>query len=562
MSSIDQIKEKLAPEVREALDKNPEEAAWLLQNQLKIREERFPSKNFIPNIGQERALKCFMQKHPEYNDFPKTTIMLGGNGVGKTALLANFLGGCTLGKEFLNPRYYNFDYFDQCAKIREKRGLRVRIVCDAADVEESGSVYEQITEWLPIAKFENKVGYYHKIRIPAPTHKHKETVVDIKTHKQEKVSHAGSNLDLIIFNEPPPKHIFNENKARIRDGGRMVMFLTPLDLAGYLCDVIDKDRPDGELYYTECPIWDNCKDIQGNRGHLRRVEIEDQIRDWEATDPTEVPARELGKFQHLAGSIFKIFSEQVHCIEPRPINPNWNIFQIVDPHRAKPPFSVWLALTPPGDYYVIAEYPVEEWDKIITTHLSIKDFGVEFRRIENGNHENFQYIRHLNLKDRLGDPLMFKDTQPHNNQTLQSQYDLDCGMWYETEGVQNSIPLRIDRIKNLFKYDFRRPVDSINRPRLYIFNSCKNMIRACKYFSIKKSAKGEYHHGDFDKTWECPIAALGYGVTSIEQWAPYKPNEQEHDDYYDIMQSRIPSVARRLNHEEEEFEFEFAEDGF
>ena len=162
------------------------------------------------------------------------------------------------------------------------------------------------------------------------------------------------------------------------------MFLTPLDLAGYLCDVIDTERPDGELYYTECPIWDNCKDIPGTRGHLRRVEIEDQIRDWEATDPTEVPARELGKFQHLAGSIFKIFSEKEHCIDPMPINPNWNIFQIVDPHRVKPPFAVWLALTPVGDYYVIAEYPTEEWDKIITTHLSIKDFGVEFKRIESG----------------------------------------------------------------------------------------------------------------------------------------------------------------------------------
>lgn len=562
MPDIEQIKQKLPPELREVLDKNPQEAQRILQSQMKVREERFPSKNFVPNIGQERALKCFLQKHPEYNDFPKTTIMLGGNGVGKTALASNFIAGVTLGKEFLNQKYFNYDYFDECAEIRKKRAFRMRIVCDAADVEESGSVYEQITEWLPVAKFENKVGYYHKIRIPPPTHGYHTTVIDIKTHKQEKVSHAGSNLDLIIFNEPPPKHIFNENKARIRDGGRMVLFLTPLDLAGYLCDVIDKDRPAGELYYTECPIWDNCRDIPGTRGHLRRVEIEDQIRDWESTDPTEVPARELGKFQHLAGSIFKIFSENVHCIDPMPINPNWNIFQIVDPHRAKPPFSVWLALTPGGDYYVIAEYPTEDWDKIITTVLSIRDFGMEFRKIESGKHENFQYITKLNVKDRLGDPLMFKDKQPHNNQTLQMQYDLDCGLWYETEGVINDITMRIDRIKNLLRYNYRRPVDSVNRPRLYIFNTCTNMIRALKYFSIKKSAQGEYHHGDFDKTWECPIAALGYGVTSIEQWSPYKPKSEEHDDYWEITQSRIPSVARMLNQEEEDYEYEFEEDGF
>lgn len=520
---------KLKQEDRFKFEKNPDLLKAMAIKEKQSRKKYFPSKNFIPNIGQERALKCFWQRHPVYNDYPETCIMLGGNGVGKTADASIFLGGCTMGREVLDTRYFNFGYFKELEEIRRHRPLRIRIVCDAADMEESGSFHEQLHQWFPMIEFKGKTSgnYYTKIHIPAPSPEFHKTVVDVKTFKQEKVSHAGANLDLIIFNEPPPKDIFAENKARIRGGGKIVMFLTPLDLADYVCDLIEAERPEGQLYFTECPIWDNCKDVPGTRGHLSERKIRDMITDWEAVDPTQVPAREMGKFQHLAGSVFKIFSEKVHVIDPMPIEADWNITHWVDPHPVKPAFSMWLALTPHGDVYVIAESPTTNWKILPNTTMSIKDFGREWRRIENGRNENFQYIHKLRIKERSGDPNAFKHRQQHNGRSIQQQYEIDTGMYFNLEDVEQDILLRIDKIRDLLSYDYKRPVGTMNRPRLYVFSSCRNTILALKYFSLKKT-RGGFAYGNFDETWECPIACLGYGVASMDMWSP---NKEEEDDW-------------------------------
>lgn len=536
---------KLSAEDQEKYLSNPDLIKAMAIKEEESRKKYFPSKNFIPNIGQERALKCFWQRHPTYNDYPETCIMLGGNGVGKTALAAIFLIGCCMGVEFLDKRYFNYGYFKELQEIRRGRPLRVRIVCDAADMEESGSMYEQLSQWCPGATFKGMTSgnYYKKIRIPSPASEFHPTNIDVKTFKQEKVSHAGANLDLIIFNEPAPEDIYSENKGRIRNGGKIVMFLTPLDLAAYICKLIEAQRPEGQLYHTECPIWNNCKDIPGTRGLLTETKIRDQITDWEAVDPTQVPARELGKFQHLAGSIFKLFSEKEHVIDPIPIESDWNIYHIVDPHPVKPAFSLWLALTPQGDVYVIAESPTINWSVLPNTTLSIKDFGREWRRIEEGRNENFQYLRKLKIKERIGDPNAFKHTQQHNKKSIQYQYHKDAGMWFELEDVVQDISLRIDKIRELLSFDPKRVVDAVNRPRLKIFRPCENTRLAIKYFSLKKTTGG-FSYGNFDETWECPIACLGYGVASMDMWSPNK--EDNDEDEWQPERERDPFVVESM----------------
>jgi len=550
---------KLPPDEQEKFRKNPELLKNLAQSQLKTRKKFYPSKNFVPNIGQERALKCLWQRHPTYNDYPETVITLGGNGIGKTALASILTIGCTMGKQFLNMRYYNYGYFDELEEIRRHRPLRMRIVCDAADMEESGSFYEQLHQWCPVAEFKGKTSgnYYTKVKIPAPSPEFHSTTIDVKTFKQEKVAHAGANLDVIIFNEPAPKDIFAENKGRIRGGGRIFMFLTPLDLAGYICDIIEAERPEGQLYYVECPIWDNCKDIPGTRGHLSERKIRDQITDWEATDPTQVPARELGKFQHLSGSIFKIFSEKVHVVDPQPIQSDWNVSMWVDPHPVKPAFAVYLALTPHGDVYVIAESPTMNWKNLPNTTMCIRDFGREWRRIENGKDENFQYIQKLNINQRSGDPSAFHHRQQHNGKTIQQQYEIDAHMHFDLDEVETDIALRIDKIREMLSYDFKRPVGTMNRPRLYVYSTCKNVILALKYFSLKKT-RGGFSYGNFDETWECPIACLGYGLTSMDMYAPNKQEEDEwepeveHDGF--VVEGELSSSGS-IHHKMKEFEF-------
>lgn len=540
---------------QELLDIDPE----LLRQEIDVnRGEHFPSKSFVPNIGQERALKCYQQKHPVYKDYPRRMFFFGGNGVGKTADMSVLIVGCTLGPEFLNPEYFNHQYFHDCKEIRRKRKFKLRIVCNKADMEETGSVYGEIVRWIPIAQFKGKTsgGYYTKIIIPAPSPEFKETIIDIKTHDMAITAHAGPTLDLIIFNEPPDQGIYAENEARTRGGGRLAAFLTPLYLAAYMHKIINSDYPEGEVYHCRASIWDNCADIIGNRGILSRREIEAMIRGWKAVNPLEVPAREEGRFMHLAGAVFKIFNQDEHVIDPEPVVPSWNVYQIVDHHPHKPACSVWIAVTSLNMIYVIAEYPVEPWDQINGTTLSIKNFGQDFKRIENGRHPNFGYIQSLNIRERIGDPNAFKAQQPHNRKTIKQQYEWDCGLEYNIN-VDNDIQLRHDKLRDLLRYNPQEPIDSMNTPHLFIYRSCKNMIRAVENYSYRaKQGIGQGLSDKLEEAWKDWIDVLGYGVVTIDPWSQNSKSNEYNDDYMEILRSRDPRFAPKNEEFEEEDVFE------
>ena len=53
------ILEKLSPEARAKLEENPE----IADIELKNRKQYFPSKDWVPNIAQERALEWARKRH-------------------------------------------------------------------------------------------------------------------------------------------------------------------------------------------------------------------------------------------------------------------------------------------------------------------------------------------------------------------------------------------------------------------------------------------------------------------------------------------------------------------
>lgn len=545
----------LSPRAREILASLPiatQKAIYanpkIIQTELANREKFFPSKNLVPNIAQERALECCRQRHPKTGDFCKENHFIAGNGVGKTcAGFGILLAGVTLGPEFLHPTYFaNHEFFKWCKEIRSKRMLNVRIVCDSADVEENGSVTQNVKKWLPVAKLAGKVGggksYYTGVEIPSPMAGYEPTKADVKTFGQATTAHAGSEIDVLIFNEPPPQNVYEEEMSRIRRGGYAFGFLTPLNAAPYLIKVIDSPGGDGKISVTNGSIWDNCRDVPGTRGILTRGDVEDQIRRWMAIDPLVADARIWGRFMQLSGAVFKIFNRQTHVIPPRAIPSNWNVFHCVDPHPHKPAFATWMALSPAGDWYVIAEYPVEPWDQVHNTHLTIKNFCNDFQRISDGSHWKFMYMQGAAVQDRhLGDPNAFRCEQPHNRRTFKEEYEWESGWDFDID-IPDGVELRFNRIKELLQYDPQRAIDSMNRPHLYVFDTCENTARAFQNF-IYKQKQGEGHglSDKVDDTWECPIACVGYTVLAVDSWSPTKRATWEKSrEYEEIMASRDP----------------------
>lgn len=520
----------------------------ILDREIEQRRRFFPTKDAIPNVAQSRALECYRVRHPGYGDYPKALYFLAGNGVGKTVALVYLLAGVSLGPDFMNLTWFNYGLFRDCSELRKKRGLRVRIVCDGADMKPAGSLYQRIREWIPTAEFGDRSsdGYYTLIKIPAPTPEHKQTVIDVKTHNMSVVTHAGPDYDFVLFNEPPPADIYSENQSRTRNGGRLAMFLTPLSVAAYLANVVESDAPDGEMSVSNGSIWENCIDIPGMRGTLRRQDIESQIRQWEAIDPDQVPARRDGKFMHLAGSIFSMFSEQYHVIPPMKIDHNWNLYCCMDPHPTKPVVIGWVALDPLGNWYVVAEYPTEQWNHLGPTRLTIRGFCSDKQRVERGAHEQFPYMRDCNVLENFGDPNGMKAQQPHNRTSVKDQYETDGGIDININ-IDNDIQLRHDKIKELLAFDHSRKIDSINRPHLYVFNTCRNFIRAFKNYSWKKNASPTGGFSDnVDPTWKDFIDVLGYIVVTVDSWREVKGKNKVgavDGDYAEILRGDMLTVS-------------------
>ncbi len=518
MATKQEVLARLTPAQRALVTANPD----LLRREIEARAS-FPLKSLVPNRAQERALAPYRQKHPTYGNFPHLMVFTGGNGVGKTNALVQLVGGITLGPEFMHPDYYaNHELFLQFKKMRRRKAARIRIVCNAADMSEKGSVYQEIKQWIPVAQFSDKLGgYYTTITIPAPTPEYIPTVIDVKTHNQETVAHAGPTMDMVIFNEPPPEAIWGENVSRTRGTGFIAAFLTPLDMDPYLYNIVTAPHKEGEVVHVEASIWENCRDIAGNRGHLTAEAIETQISDWTKENPLTLPARRDGKFVFLAGAIFQLYSAGVHRLAPQPIRREWNIYMGCDPHPHKPHVALWIALDPLGHYRVIAEYPTEPWDQMLGTSLTLRHFGEEFSRIEQGRNPKFPYmLPDMQMRNRAGDPLGMKAEHPLNRKTMAQEYAEHCGLEFDLS-ADNDLAMGHDRIRELLFYDVARPVNSVNTPHLWVYSTCYNMNRALTEYRLA-AAQGRMQSlsARIDDTWKCWIDVLRYILAIVEPWSP------------------------------------------
>ncbi len=520
----------------------------IFEQELSNREKYFPLKNIIPNVAQSRALKCY--EHPKSGAYPYPiyNFFTGANDVGKTLALTMLLAGCSLGAEFLNKGYLDFEFFEMMKKRRQKKALIIWIVCENEDMSETGSVYTHIKNWIPTAKFGAKKDgqFYKRIDIPAPKNNYHPTIISIKTFDQQLVKYSGTDCDLILINEPlPDEKKFHELTGRIRSGGYIGTFMTPLSACAYVKKIIDDRNMHEMVCHTKGNIWENCKDIPGMRGTLAKEFIDAQIAIWKK-NPVTLRARTEGEFVHLAGAIFPIFQNSVPHVIPVNRIPDFlskddYVVQAVDHHPSKPAVGVWMKIDPLGNWHVIAEYPTETWDEIEANDKSIIHYGYDFKLIESGGggFGKFWYMKDLQpVQERIGDPNAFKAKQSYKTvvKTIQEQYKEDCGLEYDLD-VDNTIELRHDQISKLLYYDILRELSSSNSPKLYIYETCINVISALQYYINDDNGKPK-------EEWKDWIDCIGYIVTTINRYKTPKQLQDRNykdDEFYKLYGIKMPS---------------------
>ena len=411
--------------------------AWRRENELfRFFEPNGPQESFIRTIGTGDHM---------------VGILSAANGIGKTALVVNILGNLLWGSQ---SKFFDHPIFENW-----KFPKRARYITDPKLVEEIGPFHSEIAKWWPKGKFEAiKAGHNFYSQYKA-----NDWVIDVMTYDQEIRQFEGGTLGLIIFDEPPPRDIWNASVARLRLGGLLLCFMTPLTHAAWFFDEV-VPRHTGDIVYAA--MEDNCKQ-HGVRGQLEHQRIKDMIAEM---PQDEVEARAYGKALYLSGVIYKQFDPRVHVLkEVKPVPPNATIYQSVDPHSDKPFACIWAYPDTNGDLYIADEWPNEDFSKMHNCQLGIKDYGNIFRDKEQG----------MSVHQRVIDRHFADVRSAVNKRTLREELRDEVGLeYYPSYKAEEEIETGILAVRTMLQYDNTRAITSINRPKLYINPNCHNTIKA------------------------------------------------------------------------------------
>jgi len=182
---------------------------------------RNPLKGFVPNYKAELCIK----------DDAEKILYMGGNGVMKTTCMVNIIGNFCYG---VQNTWFDTERFK--VMHRPNRG---RIVGTAANCK--GAIMEELHKWFPKGRYRTKREHktFEQIWVTDT-----ECFFDVFTYEQDVREFSGVTLDFICFDEPPPENIWNECVQRMRQGGYIYIFMTPLNYAGWFFQMMERDGVD------------------------------------------------------------------------------------------------------------------------------------------------------------------------------------------------------------------------------------------------------------------------------------------------------------------------------
>ena len=282
--------------------------------ELARRKEEEKCRFFVPNGKQEQAIRMF--------DKNMVSIFSGGNGAGKTYLMVNVMANIIWGPQ---TEWFESDLFKSWRFPK-----RLRIGTESGNVKETGAVDLAIKEWWPKGRYQGIKGGLPYISQYVTDN---GWVIDKMSYEQDTKEWESATLGGIFFDEPPPKDKYMASVARLRKGGVLGIFMTPLTQSAWIMDeLIDSHTNQCGLVYAD--MEDNCK-THGIRGTLEHSHIENMIKNM---DPDEIDARVHGKAMHLSSVILgKAFKREFHIApENKTMPAGAQRFMVVDPARGKP----------------------------------------------------------------------------------------------------------------------------------------------------------------------------------------------------------------------------------
>lgn len=212
---------------------------------------------------------------------------------------------------------------------------------------------------------------------------------------------------------------------------------------------------------------------------------EKAVEAW-SNDPTMSEShkeiRLYGKFRHLTDQIYSMFREEHHVIRDFTPPPDALIGCVIDPHTIKPWAIAYFSCSSTGDIYFFKEWPAGEYTKQTKNRNSIEDYANLIRRLDGT----------LNVSIRLMDPNYGPRTDLVRGRYIPSVRD-DLGRYglhFNTQ-LNDDIEHGEQRVRSLLAFDDSREMDSLNHPRMFFTESCRNLINSMLYYTAKHKSDDE-----------------------------------------------------------------------
>lgn len=471
--------------------------------ELARRREEERCRFYVPNGRLEQFSKAVGEgKHLIF-------ILSAGNGLGKTAGLMNIVANIVWGPQN--------DWFKGGLYEKWPFPRRIRVVTEAKNVEEIGAIDQEIKRWWPLGKYKASKSGKNFFCLYEMDGRDGKWVMDKMSYEQDLTEFESSTLGLIIYDEPPPKPIFDAGISRLREGGIVILNMTPLGGAAWIFDeLIDSHSYNTFVMYGD--MEDACME-HGVRGHLKHENIQKMLDYWAVADPDAIKARKEGKPLQSTSSIFgRDFVRDVHIVADDLAPPYGSQYGVtVDPADGKPYAIGWWWVDPRGHIVFDDEWPKEDWLTVLKTKPKLpkmEGYANIFREYEKGKPWLYRIMdRHFgNNRNVLTGQTLIDD--------FEKLYGLEFQPSYNTE---KELEVGILKVLEYLHFDRNAAVNGMNVPRLYVKRRCKNIIRSLEKWSRKIDPDKFVPMPDRDSAWKDFCDVVRYTVMKQPEVDNYRP---------------------------------------
>lgn len=170
-----------------------------------------------------------------------------------------------------------------------------------------------------------------------------------------------------------------------------------------------------------------------------------------------------GSFDVFEGQVYPMFDYDIHTIDPFDIR-HWEIVETIDHGVRNPTAYLQAAVDPDGNIYICDEH--YQAGQLVSHHANV----IQSKR--KGKKISYTII----------DPAC-KQTNGINGMSVIDEY-IDCGV-HPTPG-NNDVIAGINRVSEFLKID---PLT--NKPKLFIFRTCENLINELQQYKWEKLKPGK-----------------------------------------------------------------------